>query len=82
MNSVRLVFDPPPAAGPAVLQARGPWALFRLFSQGRLAQAGSADQYTLTFNAGERQATYDIRAGSVLNPFIPGVLRDFRCPAM
>jgi type VI secretion system protein ImpL len=56
--------------------------LFRLFSQGRLLQAGSADQYSLTFNVGDRQAVYEVRAGSVLNPFIPGVLRDFRCPAL
>jgi type VI secretion system protein ImpL len=82
MNTVRLVFDPPPSNGPAVLQAKGPWALFRLFSQGRLLQAGSADQYSLTFNVGDRQAVYEVRAGSVLNPFIPGVLRDFRCPAL
>jgi type VI secretion system protein ImpL len=82
MNSVRLVFDPPPSGGPAVLQANGPWALFRLFSQGRLVQAGSSDRYNLTFIVGDRQAVFEIRAGSVLNPFIPGVLRDFRCPAM
>ena len=82
MSSVRLVLDPPPLGGAAVLQAKGPWALFRLFGQGRLAQAGSADQYNLTFDVGDRQVVYEIRAGSVLNPFIPGVLRDFRCPAL
>ena len=82
MNTVRLVFDPPPSGGSAVLQAKGPWALFRLFSQGRLVPAGSSDQYNLTFTVGDRQAVYEVRAGSVLNPFIPGVLRDFRCPAM
>jgi type VI secretion system protein ImpL len=82
MNTVRLAFDPPPASGPPVLQASGPWALFRLFAQGNLQQAGSADQYRLTFHAGDRQVVYELRAGSVLNPFIPGILRDFRCPAM
>jgi type VI secretion system protein ImpL len=76
------VFDPPPSSGPPVLQANGPWALFRLFSQGNLQQAGSADRYTLTFNLGDRQAVFEIRAGSVLNPFAPGVLRDFRCPGL
>ena len=82
MNSARLVFDPPPSSGPPVLQANGPWALFRLFSQGNLQQAGSADRYTLTFNLGDRQAVFEVRAGSVLNPFAPGVLRDFRCPGL
>ncbi|WP_158927904.1 type VI secretion system membrane subunit TssM [Acidisphaera sp. S103] len=82
MNSARLVFDPPPSSGPPVLQADGPWALFRLFNQGILQQAGSADRYTLTFNLGDRHAVFEIRAGSVLNPFAPGVLRDFRCPKL
>jgi type VI secretion system protein ImpL len=82
MNSARLIFDPPPSSGARVLQANGPWALFRLFSQGSLQQAGSSDRYTLTFNLGDRQAVFEIRAGSVLNPFAPGVLRDFKCPAL
>ena len=82
MNSARLVFDPPPSSGPPVLQATGPWALFRLFGMGSLRQAGSADRYTLTFQLGDRNASFEIRAGSVLNPFAPGVLRDFRCPAL
>ena len=82
MNNVRLVFDPPLPGGSGVLQARGAWALFRLFSQGHLVQEGSPDRFSLTFNAGDRQVVFEIRAGSVLNPFAPGVLRDFRCPAM
>jgi type VI secretion system protein ImpL len=82
MNNVRLVFDPPSPGDTGVKQASGPWALFRLFSQGTLTQAGAAERYTLTFNAGARQATFEIRAGSVLNPFAPGVLQDFRCPSL
>jgi type VI secretion system protein ImpL len=80
MNSARLVFDPPPSRGPAVLQTSGPWALFHLIDRGSLQQSGSSDRYTLTFVLGDRQVTYEIRAGSVLNPFGSGVLRDFRCP--
>jgi type VI secretion system protein ImpL len=82
MNNVRLVFDPPPSSGQAVLHATGPWALFRLFAQGQLQQSGGADQYTLNFTVGDRHASFEIRAGSVLNPFAPGVLREFKCPAL
>jgi type VI secretion system protein ImpL len=82
MNSARLVFEPPPSSGPPVLQATGPWALFRLFGMGTLTQNGSADDYTLSFTAGDHHATFEIRAGSVLNPFAPGVLRDFKCPGL
>jgi type VI secretion system protein ImpL len=82
MISVRLVFDPPPSSGPPVIQATGPWALFRVFGQGTLQQSGSADRYTLSFALGDRHASFEIRAGSVLNPFAPGVLRDFHCPGL
>jgi type VI secretion system protein ImpL len=79
MSTVRVMFDPPPAGGGA-LQASGPWALFRLIDQGNLQQAGSAERYQLTFRSGERQAIFELRAGSVLNPFARGVLREFKCP--
>ncbi|MBN8889454.1 MAG: type VI secretion system membrane subunit TssM, partial [Rhodospirillales bacterium] len=82
MNNVRLVFDPPSPGDTGVKQASGPWALFRLFGQGTLTQAGAAERYTLSFQSGARQATFEIRAGSVLNPFAPGVLQDFRCPSL
>ena len=82
MNTVRLVFDPPPSSGPPVLQTTGPWALFRLFGQGNLQAAGSADIYDLTFRLGDRQAEFQIRAASVLNPFATDALRTFACPAL
>jgi type VI secretion system protein ImpL len=82
MNSARLVFDPPPSSGAPVLQATGPWALFRLFGMGTLEQNGGSDSYKLSFTVGDRNASFEIRAGSVLNPFAPGVLRDFRCPGL
>jgi type VI secretion system protein ImpL len=83
MSSARLVFEPPTSAGTGVLQATGPWALFRLFEQGRLQQQpGSTDLYTLTLAAGGHQATFEIRAGSVQNPFAAGLLKNFQCPKL
>jgi type VI secretion system protein ImpL len=82
MTNVRLVFDPPPPGGTGVLAETGPWAMFRLFGRGTLQQAGSPERYTLTFSLGSRSATFELRAGSVMNPFAPGVLQDFRCPSV
>jgi type VI secretion system protein ImpL len=83
MSSARLVFEPPTSSGTGVLQATGPWALFKLFEQGRLQQqSGSTDLYSLTFATGGHQATFEIRAGSVQNPFAPGLLKGFQCPKL
>ena len=82
MDSARLVFDPAPSNGAGPLQADGPWALFRLFDQGSLQQAGASELYTLTFHVGDREASFEIRAGSVLNPFAPDMLHAFRCPGL
>jgi type VI secretion system protein ImpL len=82
MTNVRLVFDPPPPGGTGVLAETGPWAMFRLFGRGVLQQAGSPERYTLTFSLGGRNAAFELRAGSVMNPFAPGVLQDFRCPSV
>jgi type VI secretion system protein ImpL len=73
-------FDPPPPGQSGALQETGPWSLFRLLGRGKL-QAGSApDRYTLTFQVGARQATFEIRASPGFNPFTPNLLQDFRCP--
>ncbi len=82
MDQVRLVFDPPAPGTTGVIEAHGPWALFRLFDQGEIARSGSAERYTLSFHLGDRSATFELRADSVLNPFAPGVLHEFRCPAV
>jgi type VI secretion system protein ImpL len=82
MNNVRLVFDPPPSSGSGVLQATGPWSLIRLFQQGRIQGAGAAERFTLAFTVGDRSITYEIRAGSTLNPLASNVLREFRCPGL
>jgi type VI secretion system protein ImpL len=79
--TARLVFEPPAKGGE--LHESGPWALFRLFSHGRMqAQAGSTDRYSLMFQLGERQATFDVRIPGGTNPFAPGLLQDFHCPSV
>jgi type VI secretion system protein ImpL len=82
MNSARLVFRPAPSSGPSVLQANGPWALFRLFGMGTLTQNGGSDSYKLSLTLGDRNASFEIRAGSVLNPFASSVLQEFKCPGL
>jgi type VI secretion system protein ImpL len=82
MQTARLIITPTTGGNPVEIDASGPWALFRLFAQGSLEQGSSSDQYTLTFNQGGHTASFAISAGSVLNPFAPGMLVDFRCPSL
>jgi type VI secretion system protein ImpL len=97
MSVVRLAFDVPSSSGSAAstsasssstlapagagLHFSGAWALFRLFD-GRLQQSGSSDKYMLTLQSSGHEATFEIRAGSVQNPFVPGLLRNFQCPKL
>ncbi len=80
MQIARMIITPVAGGAPVEVDTSGPWALFRLFAQGSLQQTGSSNTYTLTFTQGGHQASFDIEAGSVFNPFSPGMLEDFRCP--
>ncbi|HVZ09628.1 type VI secretion system membrane subunit TssM [Rhodopila sp.] len=79
MQTVRLAFQPPPASGGA-LQDTGPWAMFRMFGHARMVQGDSPERFSLTFQLGDRQAVFEIRAASIQNPFAASVLQAFRCP--
>ncbi len=82
MQNVRLIFDPPPPGDTGVRSDSGPWAMFRMFGRGKIMQAGTPEKYTLSFQIGERSTAFEIRASSVINPFVPGILQDFRCPTV
>ncbi|MFT9385928.1 type VI secretion system membrane subunit TssM [Acetobacter sp.] len=82
MQTARLTITLAAGGPPLQLSASGPWAMFHLFSQGRIAQAGGADRYTLTFDIGGHTVSYTLGATSVLNPFVPGLMSSFRCPTL
>jgi type VI secretion system protein ImpL len=82
LQSVRLVFDPPPPGGTGVLAENGPWSMFRLFGRGTLAPASAPGRYTLTFTLGNRRAVFDLKPAAAINPFALAVLQDFRCPSV
>lgn len=57
----------------------GDWALFRLFSDARLARAGG-NRYELHISADGRTAEYELTAAGSVNPFDLELLRGYRCP--
>lgn len=79
-NAASLVFSPPAAEG--TLQTSGPWSMLRLFDRGSLLQSGSSSRYVLSFDQGDRRASFAVEAGSVTNPLSPGLLQGFTCPSV
>ncbi|NJD06842.1 MAG: type VI secretion system membrane subunit TssM [Methylococcaceae bacterium] len=59
----------------------GTWAFFRLLDEISVEQTGLPDRFNLTFQAEGFSARYELRAGSVNNPFNTlDQLQGFRCP--
>ena len=63
----------------AVISKEGPWAWFRILDQAQ-KRVISSDRFVATFKTDGRRADYEIRASSVVNPFIMRDLKRFRCP--
>ena len=71
-----------PTSGNAVVTERdGPWALLRLLDASKVQPSGQLDRFRITFPSSVGNATFDLTASSVRNPFTLPALRAFRCPA-
>jgi len=79
-GTASLQFGKTPADGP-ILQASGPWALFRLLAQGRVLP-GSAETSDLVFESGPHRAAFTLRASSSSTPFQQKLLAGFSCPTI
>ena len=78
-GQARLEFLPQVAGSPSQLSETGPWAWFRILDQAQI-QPLNTGQYRIVFQIGGRQATYELRTSSGLNPFRLPTLEGFRCP--
>lgn len=68
------------AAAPDVI-VDGPWSWFRLLDRSKAAAGAMRDRMSVTVAAGSHTVGFELRAGSVLNPFALKELGEFRCPA-
>lgn len=59
----------------------GPWGWFRLLDEARLKTVHSGDRLRVTFKVSDLQATYELQAASVANPFADRDRTRFTCPA-
>jgi type VI secretion system protein ImpL len=77
-GQVRIQFLPP-LEGYSGLSEEGPWALFRVFDKARITRTPNPAIFILTFTIQEREAKFELRASSAVNPFQLSDLQSFRC---
>lgn len=62
------------------LKTQGVWSWFKLIDKGELQQLKDTQNYIIVFHMNGYTLRYHLTAQNLLNPFIPQVLQDFRCP--
>jgi type VI secretion system protein ImpL len=79
-TAARIVFTPATDIGQTIAASKsGPWALFRLLDSAQILGSGGGDQFKVTFVVDGYQAVFQLRAGTVINPFSLPELQQFRC---
>ena len=76
----RVAFQPELSGAANSLNREGPWAWFRLLDAAAIRSTQVSDVSRVIFSVGGRLATFELRAGSALNPFTLPALRSFGCP--
>ncbi len=77
----RIAFTPVDNPGQAIASTKpGPWGFFHLLDQAKVDGSPSMDSFRATFDIQGYQATFQIRAESVINPFSLPELQQFQCP--
>ncbi len=60
----------------------GPWAWFRLLSESRVDISNNPTRFNVVLQLNGYSATYQLIADNRVNPLLPGILMDFRCPSV
>ena len=77
---VRVTMTPASGGQAQIIEADGPWALLRLLDAARVTPSGQPDKFRIAFSGTDGNATFELNASSVNNPFTLAALRSFRCP--
>jgi type VI secretion system protein ImpL len=77
---VRVTMTPAAGGNATMSQQDGPWALLRMLDTIRVIPSGQPDRFRLVFSSPSGNATFELNASSVRNPFTLDALRAFRCP--
>lgn len=58
----------------------GPWAWLRLLQAATIKTTNKLTDFTVTFNLSGNSATFALQADNRINPYLPGLVSDFRIP--
>jgi type VI secretion system protein ImpL len=79
-NQVTLSFQPTDGSGEALTSETGAWAWLRLVRKGQLSATTQSDLFNLRLGLSGFSASFELRAGSVDNPFDLKMFGNFKCP--
>ena len=67
-------------SNPSLFSSKGEWGLLKLLGSGALKAEDKPNEFLLTFQSGVDFVTYKVHAANLINPFMPGIIDNFRCP--
>ncbi len=79
-TQTRLTMTPTNGGQATIVENDDSWSLLRLLDAGHVSANGSADRFRISFPSPAGNATFELNASSVRNPFSMSALRAFRCP--
>ena len=79
-NQVTLSFQPTDGSGEALTSETGAWAWLRLVRKGQRSATTQSDLFNLRLGLSGFSASFELRAGSVDNPFDLKMFGNFKCP--
>jgi len=66
--------------GTFTLNQTGTWAWFKLLDEADLQTTKDPKEYILIFKQDQYHAEFKLSASTLVNPYLPNILRVFRCP--
>ena len=79
-NLISLSFAPIDGTGEVITSETGAWAWLRVIRKGKLNRTDLPELFKLQLSLGGYNATFDLRASSVENPFDLTMFGNFKCP--
>jgi type VI secretion system protein ImpL len=64
----------------AAMVSAGAWGLFKLLDKANLQTTNDPQRFILTFDLNGNAARYQLLANQIINPFLPHIIDQFRCP--